>query len=101
MASIEEKVEEHYKIMLDELNVRHYGKTEKINDTIGSALKNAESKSGGSGNNYPDIQILLENNLRRDIPVMIEAKEVRIDLKICGGAIKNYKPLHFGVLMEN
>ena len=39
-------------------------KLKKINDTIGSALKNAESKSGGSGNNYPDIQILLENNLR-------------------------------------
>lgn len=102
MASIEEKVEEHYKIMLDELNVRHYGKTEKINDTIGSALKNAESKSGGSGNNYPDIQILLENNLRRDIPVMIEAKGSKNRLeKFVGGAIKNYKPLYFGVLMEN
>ena len=87
MASIEEKVEEHYKIMLDELNVRHYWKTEKINDTIGSALKNAESKSGGSGNNYPDIQILLENNLRRDIPVMIEAKgsKNRLEKFVRGG----------------
>lgn len=31
MASIEEKVEEQYKGMLDALGVRHYGKTEKIN----------------------------------------------------------------------
>lgn len=26
MASIEEKVEEHYKKILDELGIRHYGK---------------------------------------------------------------------------
>lgn len=96
MASIEEKVEEHYKIMLDELNVRHYGKTEKINDTIGSALKNAESKSGGSGNNYPDIQILLENNLRRDIPVMIEAKGSKNRLeKFVGGGNKELQTVTF------
>ena len=31
MASIEEKVEEHYKKILDELGIRHYGKTESIN----------------------------------------------------------------------
>lgn len=30
MASIEEKVEEHYKKILDELGIRHYGKTESI-----------------------------------------------------------------------
>lgn len=74
MASIEEKVEEQYKRILDELNIRHYGKTEKINQSITDALKNADSKSGNSGNNYPDIQMLLDNNLCRRIPVMIEAK---------------------------
>lgn len=74
MASVEEKVEEQYKKELDKLGVRHYGKTETINDTITNALKNAVSKSGGSGNNYPDIQLLLENNHSRRIPVMIEAK---------------------------
>lgn len=74
MTSIEEKVEEQYKKELDKLGVRHYGKTETINDTITNALKNAVSKSGGSGNNYPDIQLLLENNHSRRIPVMIEAK---------------------------
>lgn len=74
MASIEEKVEEYYKRYLNELNIRHYAKTEKINDTISNALKASDSKSGGSGNNYPDIQLLLENNHSRRIPVMIEAK---------------------------
>lgn len=38
MASIEEKVEEQYKGMLDALSVRHYGKTEKINSAISNAL---------------------------------------------------------------
>lgn len=74
MASIEEKVEEHYKKVLDHLHIRHYGKTEAINDSITKALKEADSKSGGSGNNFPDIQLLLQNKTRRDIPVMIEAK---------------------------
>ncbi|MBR3025482.1 MAG: N-6 DNA methylase [Oscillospiraceae bacterium] len=74
MASVEEKVEEFYKSKLDELSIRHYAKTEKINDSIDDALKNADSKSGNKGNNYPDIRLLLENKHRRNIPVMIEAK---------------------------
>lgn len=74
MASIEEKVEELYKRILDDLGVRHYGKTEKINSAIANALKNADSKSGGFGSNFPDIQLILENSNARRIPVMIEAK---------------------------
>ena len=74
MASIEEKVEEHFKAVLDELQIRHYGKTESINSSITKALKEAESKSGGGGSNYPDIQLILQNKTRRCIPVMIEAK---------------------------
>ena len=72
--SIEEKVEEYYKAYLDSLKIRHYGKTESINRSIDDALKNADSKSGNGGNNYPDIKILLQNKTRRDIPVMTEAK---------------------------
>lgn len=72
--SIEEKVEEYYKRSLDELGVRHFGKTETINSDISNALGEAQSKSGGKGNNYPDIQLLLEDNHSRRIPVMIEAK---------------------------
>lgn len=74
MVSIEEKVEEQYKNMLDNLAIRHYGKTEKIKPNITNALKNSDSKSGGSGNNYPDIQLMLNNTKGRYIPVMIEAK---------------------------
>jgi hypothetical protein len=74
MTSVEEKVEEQYKKILDDLGIRHYGKTEKINQSISEALKDADSKSGNSGNNYPDIQILLDNGMARCIPVMIEAK---------------------------
>lgn len=74
MGSVEEKVEEHYKALLDSMVVRHYGKTEKINDFIDAALKNAASKSGGSGNNFPDIQMLIEDGHSRAIPVMVEAK---------------------------
>lgn len=40
MASIEEKVEDHYKNLLDLLGTRHYGKTEKINDSITATLIN-------------------------------------------------------------
>lgn len=74
MASIEEKVEEHFKAVLDDLGIHRYGKRDAINPSIGEAMKTANSKSGGSGPNYPDMQLLLQNRTRRDIPVMIEAK---------------------------
>ena len=67
MASIEEKVEEHYKSLLDNIGLRHFAKTEKVNDSIETALKDANSKSGGGGNNYPDIKCLLDNNHGRII----------------------------------
>lgn len=81
MASIEEKVEEHFKAILDAFNIRHYGKTEEINGSITRALRKADSKSGGSGANYPDIQLLLQNKTSRYIPVMIEAKGTKNKLE--------------------
>lgn len=81
MASVEEKVEEHYKALLDDLGIRHYGKTEEINSSITKALREADSKSGGAGINYPDIQLFLQNKTRRDIPVMIEAKGTKSKLE--------------------
>lgn len=72
--SAEEKVEEHFKKLLDKFGIRHYGKTEKINSAIAIALRNTDSKSGGTSNNFPDIQLILENSNARRIPVMIEAK---------------------------
>lgn len=77
MASIEEQTEGYYKGLLQALGVRYYGKTEHINSKISEALTNSLSKSGGSGKNYPDIKLLLENTTRRDIPVMIEVKGTR------------------------
>lgn len=74
MASVEERVEEYYKKLLDGFGIRYFSKTEEINSTITKALKEADSKSGNSGTNYPDIKLLLQNKTRRDIPVMIEAK---------------------------
>ena len=72
---------EYYKKQLDRYGLRHYGKTEPTNNSIARALKNANSKSGGSGNNYPDIQLLLVNANRRSIPVMIEAKGTKNKLE--------------------
>lgn len=81
MPSVEEKVEEYFKKILDSNKVRHYGKTEKMNPAIASALKNADSKSGGSGCNFPDIQMMLENSNARRIPVMVEAKGTKNKLE--------------------
>lgn len=72
--SVEEKVEDHYKALLDQLGVKRYEKTQGINSEINTALGNASSKSGGSGKNFPDIQVLLDNGNSRRIPVMIEVK---------------------------
>ena len=72
--SVEEKVEDYYKSTLDSLGVQRYEKTQGINSEITSALSNASSKSGGTGKNFPDIQVLLDDNHSRRIPVMIEVK---------------------------
>lgn len=72
--SVEEKVEDYYKALLDQLGVKRYEKTQGINSEINNALSNADSKSGGAGKNYPDIQVLLDNGNSRRIPVMIEVK---------------------------
>lgn len=76
MASIEEKVEELFKAKLDELGIPRWGKNEAPNPEIRQALDNYESKSGGDGRNYPDIQSMLDNGIRR-IPVMMEVKGLR------------------------
>ena len=74
MCSVEEKVEDFYKQKFTEYGIRFYGKAEKVNEPIAKALKEAYSKQGGEGANYPDIKLLLEDDYRRAIPVMIEAK---------------------------
>ena len=74
MASLEEKVEDFYKDLLKNLGIRIYSKTESIRGDIDEALSEANSKSGGSGKNYPDIKFILQNSFRETIPVFVEAK---------------------------
>lgn len=74
MASMEEKVEDIVKRQLDDLEIKRWIKNEAINSQIKTALKDADSKSGGTGGNYPDIQLYLDDTYGRRIPVMIEVK---------------------------
>ena len=74
ISSVEERVEDFYKEQLHTFGIKYYGKTESINDAIDTALKNAPSKSGGNGSNYPDIRTLITTRNQRVIPVIIEAK---------------------------
>ena len=74
MRSVEEQVEYILKNIFDSNGIRWYAKTENTgNHSIDTALKSAESKSGGSGHNYPDIKLVM-THAGRCIPVMIEAK---------------------------
>ncbi|MBR5958711.1 MAG: N-6 DNA methylase [Salinivirgaceae bacterium] len=52
----------------------YFTKTASINTEIDDALRKAPSKSGGTGNNYPDIKYLLQTPQGKYIPVMIEVK---------------------------
>ena len=78
--SIEEAVEDYFKQQLKGCGVKYFTKTESMNPAIDEALKKAPSKSGGSGNNYPDIRCFVEDSKLRRIPVMIEAKGKQGDL---------------------
>ena len=80
VSSIEEKIEDYFKKQLDAYGVKYFTKTEPINSDIDEALKNAPSKSGGNGKNYPDIRVLLETKTMRRIPVMVEVKGKMGDL---------------------
>lgn len=70
--SIEEKVEDWAKQQFEPGS--YFTKTQSINHEIDEALKKAPSKTGGSGNNYPDIKFLLQTPQGNYIPVMIEVK---------------------------
>ena len=74
MKSVEEKVEDWAKSDMDKRRIRHFAKNESINPEIDKALKDAASKGGGKGGNFPDIQILLDNGKGRRIPVFVEVK---------------------------
>ena len=70
--SIEEKVEDWAKQQFEPGS--YFTKTQSINHEIDEALRKAPSKTGGVGNNYPDIKFLLQSPHGNLIPVMIEVK---------------------------
>lgn len=73
--SIEEQIEDCAKQwLLKDKNIKYFTKTESINGEIEEALKQAPSKSGGKGTNFPDIKLFIETKKMRKIPVMIEVK---------------------------
>lgn len=78
--SIEEQIETSAKNELNAFGIHPYAKTEEINPEITHALATAPSKSGGQGNNYPDIKVFLTSSSGRKLPVMIEVKGTRGDL---------------------
>lgn len=72
--SIEEKVENWAKEQLKKNKTKYFIKTESINSDIENALKIAPSKSGGTGENKPDIKLFIQTSKMEKIPVMIEVK---------------------------
>ena len=63
--SIEEQIETLAKIELQSLGIHAYAKTEEVNPEISTALASAPTKSGGHGNNYPDIKLFLTSSTGR------------------------------------
>ena len=90
MKSVEERVEDLVKEQLKKLKIKYFTKNDDINNKINDALKKAESKSGGKGGNRPDIKLLLEYDIYRKIPVMIEIKGTKGKLvKLKNGELEN------------
>ena len=86
MKSVEEKVEDWAKADMDKRGIAHFAKNETVNEEIDKALKDAASKGGGKGGNYPDIQVLLDNGKGRRIPLFVEVKGKPGDLGKPDGA---------------
>jgi len=75
--SVEEQIEDCGKQWLKSYGLTYFSKTENINSEIDAAMRQAPSKSGGSGGNYPDIRLLLSAKSTKSYPIMIETKGTR------------------------
>ena len=82
--SVEPAVVRHFTEVLKAMGLKVYEQQMSINSAIENALNEEVSKSGGSGNNRPDIKLLLEDSHARRIPVMIEAKGLKGKLEKAG-----------------
>lgn len=91
--SIEEIIEDWAKSELKSKKTKYFAKTENINSEIDNALATAPSKSGGSGENKPDIKLFVETSSMKKYPVMIEVKGTKGKLKKTNsyGEIENKK----------
>ena len=72
--SIEEIIEDWAKEQFKKKHTKIFTKTEKINNEIEKALIDAPSKSGGRGENKPDIKLFVQTSSMKKYPVMIEVK---------------------------
>lgn len=111
MKSVEGKVEEYFRELLKSNGIRTYIKNEDMRYDIDRALKEANSKSGGDGGNYPDIKFILCNSYQVSLPVMVEAKGSRnrlekidkdgsIDMSV--KSVQNYAvngAMHYGMAL--
>ena len=65
--SIEEQIEDLAKGWLSkDKSIKYYTKTESINHEIEQALKQAPSKNGGKGTNFPDIIVYWNEKNEKD-----------------------------------
>jgi hypothetical protein len=93
MSSIEEQIEDIDKKQLNSYSLKYYAKTENINPEIDNAMREAPSKSGGDGTNYPDIRLLLETANKKQLPIMVEVKGIKDRLVKLNddGSVANFK----------
>ena len=73
VSSIEEQIEDWVKKYFNANNIQYLTKTEQMDSEIDDALKIEESKKGGKGGNYTDVNIFIEIDYIK-ITVIIECK---------------------------
>lgn len=74
--SVEPQVKDWFAGEMKKHKTKYNIEQNSINREIEKALKNATSKSGGSGGNRPDFQMMISTSFG-NIPVMIEAKGIK------------------------
>ncbi|MGY2611860.1 HsdM family class I SAM-dependent methyltransferase [Bacillus pretiosus] len=88
--SVEPKIQELGNGWLNSYGIRYYLQQESVNPSIDKALREAESKGGGSGGNIPDAKLLLADKTLKQWPIMIEYKGQKDKLvKLHDGFVNN------------
>jgi hypothetical protein BACCOPRO_01350 len=88
--SVEPLIEKLGNEWLSSLNISQYPKQIPINSSIDSALKNALSKQGGKGGNFPDNKLCIIDERQKEWIFMIEYKGYEDSLVfLTGGDVIN------------